>query len=254
MRGNYPPTSTPSSHALPLPTPRFCVCLANKSTSPFPPTIFHLIHRLRRAEDAQRGCWTILECSHWGYGVQVSPGWGRFWWLPRTTSRPQAWTSPSGPAPHPSRCRPSSSSKNVTHLCATTISINYICALLSPVFQAPTFTPTISVAFYQCCWSIFSEDGSRLFDESGSRSRFLMSKNVKKNHSWKKYKFSWLKIGYRYGIYSWASMKDFQVKIQEKPPALRRDPLAPQNTKSYLHFFASYFCLPGWIQIRSNVL
>jgi hypothetical protein len=52
VRGNYLPHSTHSSQDLP---PRFCVCLANKSTCPFPPTVFHLIKRLQRAEVAQRG-------------------------------------------------------------------------------------------------------------------------------------------------------------------------------------------------------
>ncbi len=36
------PAHTPS----PSPHPRFCVCLATTSTCPFPPTVFHLIHRL----------------------------------------------------------------------------------------------------------------------------------------------------------------------------------------------------------------
>ncbi len=38
----------------PPPPSRFCVCLATKSTCPFPPTVFHLIHRLRKAEVARR--------------------------------------------------------------------------------------------------------------------------------------------------------------------------------------------------------
>jgi hypothetical protein len=40
--------------------PRFCVCLANKSTCPFPPTVFHLIHRLRRADEGLSICCKIL--------------------------------------------------------------------------------------------------------------------------------------------------------------------------------------------------
>jgi hypothetical protein len=51
-----PPGLQPLAHtpSLSLP-PRFCVCLANKSTCPFPPTVFHLIHRLRRTEVARQG-------------------------------------------------------------------------------------------------------------------------------------------------------------------------------------------------------
>jgi hypothetical protein len=55
-----PASFNPQSHALLL--PRFCVCLANKSTCPFPfpPTVFHLMHRLRRAEVARRGSIHLL--------------------------------------------------------------------------------------------------------------------------------------------------------------------------------------------------
>jgi hypothetical protein len=58
MGGNYLPPPSHSSHALPPPSPAILGVLGPQIYMVYlsiPPTVFHLIHRLRRAETARRG-------------------------------------------------------------------------------------------------------------------------------------------------------------------------------------------------------